>query len=61
MLRVITNIIIESGKPALVSLNTKSMDVGTWKGTYAKMGYIDTPEYSELNEETKRAIPPVNG
>ena len=58
LLRVITNIIIESGKPALVSLNTKSMDVGTWKGTYAKMGYIDTPEYSELNEETKRAIPP---
>lgn len=57
LLKIITNIIIESGKPALVSLNTKSMDVETWKGTYAKMGYIDTPEYSELNEETKRAIP----
>jgi len=58
LLKVIKNIIIDSGKPALVTLNTKSMDVGTWKGTFIKMGYIDSPEYSELNEETKRAIPP---
>ena len=44
-------------KPALVGMNNKVMPVETWKGSWARTGCLDSPEDSELNEETLKAIP----
>jgi GNAT superfamily N-acetyltransferase len=47
----------EKNKPAVVSFNVKVMPMEKWKETWSRVGYIDSPEHSELNEETRNAIP----
>ena len=44
-------------KPVLVGMDNKIMPSETWKASWARTGWLDSPEDSELNEETLEAIP----
>ena len=44
-------------KPALVAVNTKTMDSGDWKSKWERTGWVDSPEDSEISDKDKKAIP----
>lgn len=44
-------------RPALLLINTTTMPTKLWKNKFERTGWIDDPKYSDLNENTKNAIP----